>query len=260
MSQLDKIEKRIRDVFESGPSILSSMGTDERLLKHFSEAIHELFIHESPREYLRPGVRILLNPQTASRWQSQIGWESKLADLLTSSAVEFGFSFHTSPEINLIPDQGIDDEEIRIALSDQPLIESGETGVLSMGIATGYTKPARKNPTLILQGSRTIKLTQAVINIGRKSSNQIVINDLRVSRMHAQLRRVKEDYMIFDVGSTGGTFINSNRIDSHTLRPGDVISLSGFTMIYTFDQSPVEETQRGITSEIKNAEEKKEED
>jgi len=107
-------------------------------------------------------------------------------------------------------------------------------------------------PLLILQGEKTVRLNRSVINLGRKSSNHIAINDLRVSRNHAQIRKVKNDYVIFDVGSSGGTFINSNRVNQHTLRPGDVISLAGFTMIYTIDQSPVEDKQKGITSEIKN--------
>jgi pSer/pThr/pTyr-binding forkhead associated (FHA) protein len=91
-----------------------------------------------------------------------------------------------------------------------------------------------------------------VINIGRKNTNHIVVNDLRVSRTHAQIRKVKADYVIFDVGSSGGTFINANRIDQHILRPGDVISLAGYTMIFTIDQMPTGETQRNITSEIKS--------
>jgi len=97
-----------------------------------------------------------------------------------------------------------------------------------------------------------------VINIGRKNTNHIIINDLRVSRNHAQIRRVKDEYILFDAGSTGGTFINSTRIDQHTLRPGDVISLAGYTLIYTIDQIPVEETQKSITSEIKGYEEGRE--
>lgn len=258
MSQLDKIEKHIRNIFESGAAILPWMGTDDQLLKHLSGAIHELFMHEPPRRYLKPAVSILLNPRTASLWQSQADWESKLAELLTSSALEFGFRFHIAPKVTLVPDPGIDIDETRITLIDQYQSERGETGVISLEAPTGFNEPLMNNPTLILQGNRTIELSQPLINIGRRSSNQIVINDLRVSRMHAQLRKVKDDYMIFDVGSTGGTFINSNRIDSHLLRPGDVISLSGFIMIYTHDQSPTEEPQKSITSKIQNIEETEE--
>ncbi len=109
----------------------------------------------------------------------------------------------------------------------------------------------QKTPTLIIQGDRTIELTLPVINIGRKGTNHIVINDLRISRNHAQLRKIKENYTLFDIGSSGGTFVNSTRIEKHALRPGDVISLAGYTMIYTIHQPPAEETQKGITSELK---------
>lgn len=258
MSQLDKIEKRIRDIFEKSPSLLPWAGKDDLLLKHLCEALQDLFVHETPREYFHPSFQFFLNPRTAERWKAQNNWEANLANLLITSAVEFGFRIVTQPEIILMPDPSVEIEEIKISLQDLPLPDGGETGIISLSAITNNLVPAPNNPTLILQGDRTITLIQPVINIGRKTSNQIVINDLRVSRVHAQLRKVKEDYMIFDVGSTGGTYINSNRIDSHILRPGDVISLAGFTMIYTLDQLPVEETQKGITSEIKNSEEKKE--
>lgn len=258
MSQLDKIEKRIRDIFESSPSILPWAGQDDRFVKRLCEALQRLFLRETPREFIRPNVQFCLNPETAARWQSQDSWEEQLANLLVSSAGEFGFRFRTKPQVLIVPDPSLAEEEIDISLQDLLFPQAGETGIISLPSNTIDEVPIKKSPMLILQGDRTIELDQPVINIGRKSSNLIVINDLRVSRVHAQFRKVKEDYMIFDVGSTGGTFINSNRIDSHTLRPGDVISLAGFTMIYTLDQSPIEETQKGITSEIKNIEENKE--
>jgi pSer/pThr/pTyr-binding forkhead associated (FHA) protein len=104
---------------------------------------------------------------------------------------------------------------------------------------------------LILQGDKIIPLAKSVINIGRKSSNQIVINDLRVSRIHAQIRRIQETYVVFDVGSTGGTYVNSERVNQHTLRPGDVISLAGYPIIYTEDQSVIKEKPKEKTAELK---------
>lgn len=258
MSQLDKLEKRIRNIIEGSYSILQWAGREDLLIKPLCEALQDLFRRETPREFVRPRFQFSLNPATAARWQSQNSWEDDLANLLGSSGAEFGFHFRTKPEVTLVPVPTLAAGEFEITLEDVPMPRGGETGLISLASNLVEANSARKNPTLILHGDRVIELVQPVINIGRKSSNLIVINDLRVSRAHAQLRKVKEDYMIFDLGSTGGTFINSNRIESHTLRPGDVISLAGFTMIYTLDQSPIEETQKGITSEIRSSEEKKE--
>jgi pSer/pThr/pTyr-binding forkhead associated (FHA) protein len=78
-------------------------------------------------------------------------------------------------------------------------------------------------------------LNGGVVNIGRRPDNHLVIDDARISRLHAQLRLVRGRYMLFDLESTGGTFINGERIRQHTLRPGDVISLAGVPLVYGQD-------------------------
>lgn len=91
------------------------------------------------------------------------------------------------------------------------------------------------NPHLIMHGNRYIPLERSVINIGRKGDNHVVINDPRVSRSHAQIRLRFGHYVLYDLGSTGGTYVNNHRITEVILRPGDVISLAGFTLVYVED-------------------------
>ena len=155
----------------------------------------------------------------------------------------------------------LNEDEIVITLTDSFNHRNSETGIVSLGQISAIDEPTlvpANNPSLILYGGRIIELNQSVINIGRKASNHIIISDPRVSRVHAQLRRIKEEYMVFDVDSAGGTFINSERIQSHVLRPGDVISLAGYTMIFTTDQHPSGETRKGITAELKSTNEEEE--
>lgn len=66
----------------------------------------------------------------------------------------------------------------------------------------------------------------------------------RVSRTHAQLRAVHGHYVLFDLNSTGGTYVNGQRISQHALKAGDVISLSGVPLIYGED-TPADETAPG---------------
>lgn len=263
MNQLDRLEKRFRTLFETSATILPWNDPNDRIVHQLCVAIQDLFMGNAPRDQLiAPVFQVNLNPLTLRRWQQQPDWERILSDLLVSTASEFGISFHTTPSVNLTADAMLLPEEVFIDLKETPRSPAAETGVISLGPdgnpGVGELQTVT-TPLLILQDEKTIRLNRNVINLGRKSSNHIVISDLRVSRNHAQIRKVKDDYVIFDVGSSGGTFINSNRVDQHTLRPGDVISLSGYTMIYTIDQSPVEETQKGITSEIKSADSGEEE-
>ena len=79
------------------------------------------------------------------------------------------------------------------------------------------------------------QLTQAVINIGRRLDNTLVVDDPRVSRNHAQIRAIKGRFVLFDLNSTGGTFVNGQRTNQTVLYPGDVISLAGASLIFGQD-------------------------
>lgn len=73
---------------------------------------------------------------------------------------------------------------------------------------------------------KTFPLEVDIITIGREAGNTIVINDAEVSRKHSQLALQGGKYVLTDIGSTNGTFVNGQRITgSHVLVPGEVISL-----------------------------------
>jgi pSer/pThr/pTyr-binding forkhead associated (FHA) protein len=85
---------------------------------------------------------------------------------------------------------------------------------------------------VIIDGIRVIPLNQAIVNIGRRIENTLVVDDPRVSRTHAQLRAINGRYIIFDLNSTGGTFVNGKRVNQSVVYPGDVISLAGAELIF----------------------------
>ena len=95
-----------------------------------------------------------------------------------------------------------------------------------------------ENAFLIIEGVKVHPLHEAVVNIGRRLENQLVIDDPRVSRNHAQLRAIKGRFVLFDLNSTGGTFVNGQRTSQTVLYPGDVISLAGVALIFGQDNPP----------------------
>ena len=95
-----------------------------------------------------------------------------------------------------------------------------------------------ENAYLIISGVKVFPLHTAVVNIGRRLDNTLVIDDPRISRNHAQLRSVDGRYVIFDLNSTGGTSVNGKRVTQCVLYPGDVISLAGIPLIYGQDNPP----------------------
>jgi len=75
----------------------------------------------------------------------------------------------------------------------------------------------------------------------RREDNQIVIDDPRVSRTHAQLRAVRGQYVLFDLSFYRWNYINGTRISQQGLKPGDVISLAGVPLIYGEEPTYYEE-------------------
>ena len=91
---------------------------------------------------------------------------------------------------------------------------------------------------LILEGFKLVPLIHAVIRIGRRLENNIIIDDPRVSRFHAEIHAVDGNYELHDLDSLGGTYINGQRITKSILYSGDEISLAGFIMIYRQHDAP----------------------
>ena len=88
------------------------------------------------------------------------------------------------------------------------------------------------DPYLIDQNSQSICIAKSAFNIGRRIDNDLVIDDARVSRQHAQIRFSPKGCILFDLKSTGGTFINNKMIEQQKLQSGDVISLAGVNLLY----------------------------
>jgi hypothetical protein len=73
------------------------------------------------------------------------------------------------------------------------------------------------------------------ITIGRDSTNEIVINDAEVSRRHARLTFQGGKYVLEDLGSTNGTFVNGQRLAGpRVLKPGEVVSF-GEQIVLVFE-------------------------
>ncbi|GAB4521738.1 MAG: hypothetical protein Fur0018_02550 [Anaerolineales bacterium] len=84
---------------------------------------------------------------------------------------------------------------------------------------------------------KIFELNQPEISIGRDVSNDFIINDVEISRRHARLYLQGTQYIIEDLGSTNGTFINGQRLSGpHVLRSGDVVLL-GENVTLVFGES-----------------------
>lgn len=75
-------------------------------------------------------------------------------------------------------------------------------------------------------------LTNPITAIGRNPTNDIPIDNLAVSRFHAQVVREGEQFVVEDMNSNNGVFVNGERIQKHALKDGDNITIGKHLLIY----------------------------
>ncbi|HEV7193916.1 MAG TPA: FHA domain-containing protein [Jatrophihabitantaceae bacterium] len=80
-------------------------------------------------------------------------------------------------------------------------------------------------------GSRFL-LDQDVTTAGRHPDSDIFLDDVTVSRRHAEFRREGSGYTVHDVGSLNGTYVNRERIDATPLSGGDEVQIGKFRLVY----------------------------
>jgi pSer/pThr/pTyr-binding forkhead associated (FHA) protein len=82
--------------------------------------------------------------------------------------------------------------------------------------------------TLILidQQARTFEIDKrSGWTVGRDPANSLVLNDIKISRRHAVFRWEGDNYVVRDMGSRNGTFVNNERVQSAPLKDGDIIRI-----------------------------------
>jgi len=77
---------------------------------------------------------------------------------------------------------------------------------------------------------------------GRSTDADIFLDDVTVSRKHAEFVRDRDDFVVRDIGSLNGTYVNRTRIDAVVLRAGDEVQIGKYRL--TFHPSPGREHGR----------------
>lgn len=81
------------------------------------------------------------------------------------------------------------------------------------------------------QGARFL-LDQDVTTTGRHPNADIFLDDVTVSRKHAEFRRSGEGFLVVDSGSLNGTYVNHDRVDSVALRSGMEVQIGKFRLTF----------------------------
>jgi pSer/pThr/pTyr-binding forkhead associated (FHA) protein len=112
----------------------------------------------------------------------------------------------------------VGEEEVNVSVNDLPL----EVGMLVV----------RRGPNA---GSR-FALGVGTTTIGRHPDSDIFLDDVTVSRRHAEIRHQDRSFAVSDVGSLNGTYLNRERIDETTeLHSGDEVQIGKFRLVFLFE-------------------------
>ncbi len=80
-------------------------------------------------------------------------------------------------------------------------------------------------------GSRFL-LDDDVVNAGRHPDSEIFLDDVTVSRRHAEFHRSGDTFTVSDVGSLNGTYVNRDRIDRVQLQDGDEVQIGKYRLVF----------------------------
>lgn len=82
------------------------------------------------------------------------------------------------------------------------------------------------------QAGDSLSLSATLTRLGRGSECEISLDDITVSRRHAEIRREGNHYVVRDAGSLNGTYLNNTRIDEAPLAQGDELQVGKFRLVF----------------------------
>lgn len=239
--RLEQLEAKLQKLVEDQlAGILPGLKLEDRVIQHLATAVRENIVQQKDDSPLAPNVfTLIVATETSPMWKEPRTIDT-LKNIIVTASKDVGLKFIGQPMVTITTDDTYSPEEVRVVASHklEPLGETQGLQNTSSGSDVAEITGIPENAFLIIEGVKVHPLNESVVNIGRRLENQLVIDDPRVSRNHAQLRAIKGRFVLFDLNSTGGTFVNGQRTSQTVLYPGDVISLAGVALIFGQDNPP----------------------
>ena len=242
-TKLTQIEKKLQLLIEgSSTKLFNSKDRYLILNQKLIASLKDSIMREADGEYFAPdNFLIKVNPDQLNGWLADQKTLDLTAHQIMQYAQEEGIHFKSTPLIEVDTDPDIEPGDMQVELRFR---EDNITKTTAISIDEEQLEnEIPSDAYLIVNGTEIFSCDKQTIKIGRSPENQLIINDQRISRQHAQIRAVKGNFVIFDLNSSGGTFVNGERINKQVLHPGDVISLAGVPLIYGQEKPAQENTQ-----------------
>jgi len=256
---LQSIEDKLRYLLEEQMDRLIFPGASNSLSKTLIKLIdQEIEAQQGKCELCLPDlITLRVSPERWDAWQESLPLLDTISETLKKSWEEQGYPVKSKPVIQLLQSADLSNTEIKVE-TDYAIEENTSRQTALQKVGHSNTEVAiPKDACLILTDEETFYLTKPIINLGRHSNNDIVLSDPMVSRHHLQLRADNGRYILFDLGSRGGTSVNGFPANKVALKPGDVLQLGMTKLIY--NQHLNQSTSKPTRIIIENAEGKENE-
>jgi Protein of unknown function (DUF3662)/FHA domain len=214
--------------------------------RHIAPNYYTVWISESDMERFRQFMHTL-------KTQMQNG--------LISAARQRGYTMTTNPfvAINSLAELGTGEVRIRAELLDRSQLSSALSannsntavpsesnpavppdattvfvpGPMPASAATPNQMPYAAMVLRTPQGpGQAYPINREVVHIGRHTTNDIVVNDQRVSRYHAEIRFERGQFILYDLGSLNGVSVNGALTRQATLRNGDIVAIGTYSFVF----------------------------
>jgi hypothetical protein len=160
-----------------------------------------------------------LSREDATRYeQAEDAIASELRRVIRESAAEHGWGLVGPPEVEFVVDENLKKGDLTCVAA---LVEGEDDGA-GGGHSSVVIREDGKE--------RLVPLSSDVVTIGRLADCDVVVKDKGASRKHAQLKRRDGTWTLTDLGSTNGTRLNGQTVQTRELSDGDTITI-GTTVI-----------------------------
>jgi hypothetical protein len=241
--RLSRIENRLEALIEGSASrLFPGRMSAANLASLLVDAMHSGLQQDDQNLSWAPNMYVILcHPQEAEILSAHPALIGDLTQSLDEAGTSAGFMFSGRVIVRVEADPVLPLGAARVQ-AHNTLDELPQTSAVELPVLDAMEDfPA--SAYLIVDGTQIFSLRKPVVNIGRRADNDLIIEDQRVSRIHAQLRWVKGRYILFDLDSAGGTWINDVRVNQAALSPGDVLSLAGVPLVFGIEEEGADQTQ-----------------
>jgi hypothetical protein len=246
-STLNQVEAQLQRLVEGSLArLFPSEWKNNRLASSLLDAMRDhLQVEVGPYEdsLVAPDLyRVYVPSHQAGERTANRQLTASLANDLVEATRGSAIRFQNPPVVQMLGDGTLRNGQVRVTAhfqSEQPV----ETKSFETPISPHTYAPPLINAYLIYDRIEIYPIEAPVITLGRQWDADLIFDDPRVSRLHAQIRMVDGRFVVFDLGSTGGTLVNGQRVQQRVLFRGDVLSLAGVELIFGQEEEEAEETR-----------------